>query len=158
MKRFIQKENRKLLPTAEDLYVVQGKPVQEIADILKISTTTLYRWSEREGWKDKRAMHQNVFRNTLITLERKLEQVTTDLDKLNLADEQFTSKCDAISKLLGQIVKLRNHYDQDQLKATVDIMSSFATYVRRLDLPEEKVEVIELAMNGFFSEQRKKSA
>ena len=152
------KRNQKALVIAEDLYVVQGKSAKDIAEALKIRIETVYRWCKDGDWAKKREMHNNVFRNTLITLENKLDQVSADLSKLNLADEEFASKCDAISKLLGQIIKLRNHYDQDKLKMTVDIMGEFAIYVRKLELPEEKVEIIEIAMDGFFKEMRKKSA
>lgn len=154
----VLKRNQKSLPIAEDLYVVQGKPAKDIAEALKIRVETVYRWIKDGDWAKKREMHNNVFRNTLITLENKLDQVSGDLGKLNLADEEFASKCDAISKLLGQIVKLRNHYEQDKLKMTVDIMGEFAIYVRKLELPEDKVEAVEMCMDGFFKEMRKKSA
>jgi transposase len=64
------------------MYVVKGMSVNEISAILKVSNTTIYRWKDREGWEDKRKMHQNVFRSTLLALENKLESITKDLDKL----------------------------------------------------------------------------
>lgn len=151
-------KNKKALTIAEDLYVVQGKTAKDISEVLKVRIETIYRWCKDGDWNKKREMHNNVFRNTLITLENKLDQVSADLSKLNLADDEFASKCDAISKLLGQIIKLRNHYDQDELKMTVNIMGEFAIYVRKLELPEEKVEVVEMCMDGFFKAMRKKSA
>lgn len=156
--KYFHKKHRDLLGHAEEMYIVKGMGIPEIASILKICSKVLYDWRKTESWDEKRTQHRNVFRSTLLALENKLESIAKDMDKLSLADNEFASKCDAISKLLGQIVKLRNHYEQDQLKMTVDIMTQFAIYVRKLDLPEDRVEVVELAMEGFFKEQRKKSA
>jgi hypothetical protein len=158
MGKFFQKKNQNVVPIAEEMWIIAGKSVSEIARALKLNEQTVYRWAKDGDWEEKKKRHTNVFRATLISLEERLETIGQELKGLPLTDDSFSSKCDAISKLLGQIVKLRNHYDMDMMKMSVIVMEDFAKFVRRQNLPEASVEAIESSMSGYFDEVKKKHA
>lgn len=157
--KYFQKKSAHLVPMAEEMYVINGRSGEEIAKALNVPKGTVYRWAKDNDWDEKRKRHNNVFRSTLLVLEDKLEKISKDeLAGMPLADSEFAGKADAISKLLGQIIKLRNHYDMDMLKMTVIVMEKFARYVRLQQLPEHALEAIETAMSGFFETIKKEHA
>ncbi len=156
MKEYVHKKYTDKVGIAEEMYVQKGFTVNEIATQLDMPAKVLYDWRKKHNWEAKKIMDQNVFRNTLLALELKLEEIGKEIGLVKLTDADFASKTDGIAKLLGQIVKLRNHYDQDFLRSMVRVMNEFAVYVRRLGLPEPQLETISNAIDGFFREMRQK--
>jgi len=155
---FIQKKNKDKVPLAEEMVCVKGQSYAEVAEVLGVNRATLDRWSKKFNWEAKKKLHSDVFRNTLLALEAQLEKYGEEIKNLSLHDDKFSSKCDALSKLLGQIVKLRNHYDQDLLKQTVTVMHEFAVFVRKRNMKDTELEVAEELISEFFKYMREKYA
>jgi len=158
VKKYNWGKYKKIVPIAEEMYCIQGKQMAEIADVLKIEVSNLYRWSKKYNWNAQKQLHSDVFRNTLLALEAQLEKFGEEIKDLSLHDESFSSKCDALSKLLGQIIKLRGHYDQDILKQTVTVMHEFAVFIRKRNMSDKQQDEIEEVTGEFFKYMRERYA
>jgi hypothetical protein len=156
VKQYVHDKYAGKVGIAEEMYVQKDFAMKDIAEQLDIPPRVVYGWRKKYDWDAKKIMDQNVFRNFLLSLEMKLEELGKELSGIKLDDPSFASKTDGITKLLGQIHKLRNMYDQDFLRSSIRVMQEYATHVRRMNLTEEQVGIVHKTIDSFFSESRKK--
>jgi excisionase family DNA binding protein len=153
--KWFKNDNAKLVPIAEEMFVVRGMSGREVAEALNVHESTIYRWADKGKWKEKRRLHEDTLRNTLISLEAKLQELGNEIKDLSIHDQNFTKKTDGLSKLVAQIVKLRRFHDQDILKITVMVMSRFSLYVAKQNLDEHTLQVLENLVDEFFDQTKK---
>lgn len=91
---------------------MQGESQKSIATRLGVSEVTIGRWSEKDGWKIKRAS-MNVTRPEIVN--KNLMLISKLLDKLNSADVDMSD----VGKIIDQISKLAAAIERIDKKANV---------------------------------------
>jgi hypothetical protein len=125
---------------AERLFVREGKTPEQIAEILPVSSNTLYKWKLKGGWGDKRAAALTAPRTLGEKLRGILEDKITDLE----AEKGINpASFDAIYKAFCAIDKLEKSQDLRVL-ATV-VMGKYADFLRA---PEQQLAAGELQLHG----------
>lgn len=94
------------------LYFMQGESQKSIATRLGVSEVTIGRWSEKDGWKIKRAS-MNVTRPEIVN--KNLMLISKLLDKLNSEDVDMSN----VGKIIDQISKLAAAIERIDKKANV---------------------------------------
>lgn len=69
---------------AEELYIVEGRTLEQTAKTLKISEGSVMRWSAENGWKDKQREYRralsDIKRNTVLLRKKLIQQAMQSLD------------------------------------------------------------------------------
>lgn len=91
---------------------MQGESQKSIATRLGVSEVTIGRWSEKDGWKIKRAS-MNVTRPEIVN--KNLMLISKLLDKLNSEDVDMSN----VGKIIDQISKLAASIERIDKKANV---------------------------------------
>lgn len=91
---------------------MQGESQKSIATRLGVSEVTIGRWSEKDGWKIKRAS-MNVTRPEIVN--KNLMLISKLLDKLNSEDVDMIN----VGKIIDQISKLAAAIERIDKKANV---------------------------------------
>lgn len=91
---------------------MQGESQKSIATRLGVSEVTIGRWSEKDGWKIKRAS-MNVTRPEIVN--KNLMLISKLLDKLNSEDVDMSN----VGKIIDQISKLAAAIERIDKKANV---------------------------------------
>lgn len=91
---------------------MQGESQKSIATRLGVSEVTIGRWSEKDGWKIKRAS-MNVTRPEIVN--KNLMLISKLLDKLNSEDVDMSD----VGKIIDQISKLAAAIERIDKKANV---------------------------------------
>ena len=94
------------------LYYMQGENQKAIAEKVGVSETTLCRWADAGGWKEKRA-GVNITRPEIVN--KNLVLISKLLDKLN--DEEIDLK--DVGKIVDQVSKLAAAIERIDKKANV---------------------------------------
>jgi Putative ATPase subunit of terminase (gpP-like). len=95
--------NKKELESKKELarlyFFIQGETQKSIAAKIGVSETTVGKWCDKDGWKEKKAA-MNVTRPEIVN--KNLVLISRLLDKLNSEDIQLSD----IGKIVDQISKL----------------------------------------------------
>jgi len=110
-----------LLPQAEQMFIRQGKGINEIAGILGIAASTVSRWAKKRDWEERRVEVQN---STLYISEKLLKLLATDVMGLNTLDN---SSIDRITKAVKSIKSLNTQVDI--LGNTITVMEQLGNFL-----------------------------
>ncbi|MFC5408015.1 DUF1804 family protein [Larkinella bovis] len=119
----------------KELYML-GKPAQEIARMLDVSTTTVSNWTTKEGWREERASklsQKKTIQDSLLflidyqleALSEKVRKNREEMDELPLLDK---GEIDALSKMFA-VIKGK----ELQWSNVVDVIREFGEAVNRKD-------------------------
>jgi hypothetical protein len=138
---------------AENLFVRDGKSIEEIAAATGISKGALGKWSKAGGWVQKRA-------------ERNRESPQVSIDKLKRQRElqigaigegaASAEQIDSLYKLNLLIEKMEA--GSGAIGPMLDVMGRFAEFVMREADDVGHVEVIREWIEKFLAEERRKNA
>ncbi len=95
---------------AERLYVRKLKSIPEIAAILPVSQTSLYKWSKEGGWEDKREKYLASEKGSLEQAEKLLVRILTQLSEKPV-DQLGSKDIDKLSKISKTVESLRKKHD-----------------------------------------------
>lgn len=134
-----------LRPAAKHLFM-QGLTLDDIAELLPVSKTTLCDWSNRFRWKEQRD-RLNVDPETLsLELRQKLANNVRQL-KIN-EDGTYGVDWDAMCKAATTIEKFGGI--DDEVAAAVKTMDKFSRFVKSMKWPAEKVNHIFEGIQSFL--------
>ena len=137
-------KERDFYNVAEEQYVKGGKSLQEISELIGVSTTTLSKWKAKGDWGKKRKDYLTRTRSGPVQrLRDKLYQL------LDNADELDSKTVDQVSKIVAAIEKIDG--GRDPLGSTIEVMSRFGKYIRDNEKDQAFVDQLTEHMQGFFS-------
>jgi len=132
---------------AKKLYLMH-KTLDEIAELLPVSKTTLCEWSNRFHWKEQR----DTLDASLETLSFELrEKLATNIKKLQIQpDGTYPVNWDDMSKAASAIEKFGGV--DDPLSVAVEGMDRFSRWTQAQEWPEEKKNHVHEAINAYLDQ------
>jgi transposase len=122
---------------AERLFVQEGKTAAQIAALLPVSENTVYKWSLKGGWPQKRAAALNSPKNLGEMLRQNLER---QVEILNGEERLNPATYDAIYKSICAIQKVERA--QDLRVIAIAVGEGFFGYLKGQDLPAGELQLI----------------
>ncbi len=132
---------------AEDLYVRQGKTLQDISELLGISMQTLSRWKQKYDWTERRRIYRVSMPGTIQILEDVLKEKIEQLRELQAQDVDG-KQIDGITKLVASIQKLKR--EDDLRSQTIRVMSEFSRFIKQKNLKERELDLVINLVQEFF--------
>lgn len=111
---------------AQNLYVIEGKTVEDISKILKIPTQTLYRWRYENGWDN--SLKQGGSLGMAIKLQESLmNDIRKAIENGNLTEPQTADAIYKTSKLIEKFLPKKT-----MLANIFNMLQDVTTYIRNL--------------------------
>jgi len=111
-----------MIARAESLFIRDGKEIEEIAKILNVSKSTLYRLAKERDWRRRRLEYES---STMAISEKLMKLLSEDVKNLDKLD---SSSVDKIVKVVKSIKTLDR--DVDMLGATVRVVDELVNFLR----------------------------
>ena len=122
---------------AEELYIIQGMTLDDVALRTGISIQSLKKWSAAEGWPDKRREYREAFqsirRNTVLLRKRLIEKA---LKSLNNMDDLGSQDMHGFRSVLAAAER----------HATDEMPISAAEAERKIETPQDAIDALEEAV------------
>ena len=135
---------------AEDMFVREGRTLQEIAEHAGVSKTTAARWSKDGGWVEKRK--RRLAENPQAGLEKLCETRRRMLE--NWPDDPEPGQVDALHKL--DLIIVREEERVGGPGPALRVMEDFAAYVARTR-DADAAALIARSVEDYLGEVRKRT-
>ena len=135
---------------AEDMYVREGRTLQEIAEISGVSKTTVARWSKQGGWVEKRK--ERAAQNPQASLEKLYDTRRRTLEAW--PDDPSPAEIDALNKL--DLVIAREEERVGGPGPALRVMEDFAAHVARTR-DADAAALIARSVEDYLGEVRRKT-
>lgn len=126
----------KLFPTAEDMYIKEGKTLKEIHEKTGVSMTSLSRWNGEHKWKSRRSAYVNSSKQRVENIKEIISNITEqqlevfkELKKAGDNRELKTELNSELVKLSDQVSKWTKALEKLETENKV----SLSTYLEVMD-------------------------
>jgi transposase len=130
---------------AERLYVQENKTAEQIAQLLPVSQTTIYKWSDKGGWGKKRELALTAPKDMAGRLRRNLIQQIEALESESRLD---AGAYDSIYKTFLLLEKLEKAHDPRVM--AVAVMQDYTVFLKGQEISPGELQLHGERIRAYF--------